>query len=411
MFKTAKKLIKRFSHYNDGKITTILIYPIITDSEKYLDLLNRAAWAFPKKPDLKIYFPVDCKQWGVGLEIKELKPPKYQYNHLDKDLSHIVTVDKIDRDPVNQLQPDAILLHDTSIKVLKRILSKIHKIEIIDKNYYSHIEAGIWQNFLYRTFSEKERQDFENLSKKNFLSLSEHSRGKRKAYCFTTGPSFSNYKAFHYEANSLKIICNSIVKNKEFLDYIKKPDLLVFADPVFHFGPSEYAGIFREYALEVIEKYDCFVMINYTTVPLMISHYPHIASRIIGMNEGKDFNFPTIDKFWVKGVNNIFIRFMLPAASSFADEVYIIGADGRAKKEDYFWKHSPLVQFDDLMESVFNTHPSFFRDRLYSDYYKRYCKNLEKILQFGEARGKKYYSLTLSKIPALEKRYFKKKSG
>ncbi len=410
LFKTAKKVIKRFSHYNDGKISTILIYPIITGNEKYLDLLNRAAWAFPKKPGLKIYFPVDSHQRGAKVEIKGLKPPEYQYNHLDKDLSHIVLVDKIDRNQVNRLQPEVILLHDTSIKPLKSILSKIHKVEIIDKNYYSYIEASTWQNFHYRTFSEKERQDFENLSKKNFLSLSEHCRGKQKAYCFTTGPSFSNYEAFHYEANSLKIICNSIVKEKEFLDYIKKPDLLVFADPVFHFGPSEYAGVFRKTALEVIEKYDCFVMIPYKTVPLMISHYPNIASRIIGMNIGKDFNFPTIDKFWVKGSNNILTKFMLPAASTFTDEIYIIGSDGRDKKEDYFWKHSSLVQFDDLMESVFSTHPSFFRDRLYSNYYKIHCKNLEKMLQYGEARGKKYYSLMPSKIPALEKRYLKKKS-
>jgi hypothetical protein len=408
LFKTAKKVIKRFSHYNDGKINTILIYPLITDREKYLDLLNRTAWAIPKKPGLKIYFPADSHQCGAKLEIKGIKPPKYQYNHLDKDLSHIVPVDNIDRNQVNRLQPDVILLHDTSMKAVKSILSKIHKVEIIDENYYSYIESGIWQNFLYQTFSEKERQDFENLSKKNFLSLSEMCRDKQKAYCFTTGPSFGNYMAFHYEANSLKIICNSIVKDKEFLDYIKKPDLLVFADPVFHFGPSEYAGVFREYALEVIEKYDCFVMIPHKTVPLMISHYPHIACRIIGLNVGKDFNFPTIDKFWVKGSNNILIKFMLPAASSFADEIYIIGADGRAKKEDYFWKHSSLVQFDDLMESAFNTHPSFFRDRHYSDYYKMHCKNLEEILQYGEARGKKYYSLTPSKIPALGKRYFKK---
>lgn len=406
LFKTAKKVIKRFSPHNDNKINTLLVYPMITDREKYLDLINRIAWAFPQKTDLKICFPVDSNQCGALPEIKNLKPPEYKHNYLNKDLSHIVSLDKIDRTQVNQLQPDVILLHDTSIKAVKNILSRIHKVEIIDKNYYSYIEASVWQNFFYQTFSEEEKQDFENLSKKNFLTLSEQCRGKQKAYCFTTGPSFNNYRAFHFEDNSLKIICNSIVKDKEFLDYIKKPDLLAFADPAFHFGPSEYARVFREYALEVIEKYDCFVMVPYKTVPLMISHYPSIADRIIGLNNGKDFNFPTIDEFRVKGSNNILIKFMLPAASTFADEIYIIGADGRNRKEKYFWKHSSSVQFDDLMESVFNTHPSFFRDRLYPGYYKMHCKNLEKILQYGEARGKKYYSLTSSKIPALEKRYF-----
>lgn len=409
LFKKAKKVIKRFSHHNEGTINTLLIYPMLTDSEKYLDLLNRTAWAFPKKPNLKIYFPMDSNQCGAWGKIKDLKPPKYQYNYLNRDLSHIVFVDKIDRNQLNQLQPDVILVHDTSLKAVKSILSKIHNVEIIDKSYYSYIEAGIWQNFFYQTFSKKERQDFENLSKRNFLSLSERCRGKQKAYCFTTGPSFNNYTAFHYEDNSLKIICNSIVKDKEFLEYIKKPDLLVFADPAFHFGPSEYAGVFRKYVMAVIERYDCFVMVPNETVPLMITHYPKIADRIIGMNEEKEFNFPTIDKFWVKSYNNILIKYMLPTASTFADEIYIIGADGRGKNENYFWKHSSLVQFDDLMDSVFHTHPSFFRDRLYSDFYKMHCKNLEEMLQYGEARGKKYYSLMPSRIPALGKRYFKNK--
>lgn len=400
LFKALKKVIKKLIKGHYHQVHSILIYPTVTGTEKCSDLLNRTAWAFPKKDNLKIYFPVLSTQERPC--IKSIIPPADQYNYLKEDLSHIVFVEQAD---LELLQPDAILVHDNRIKTLKNILSQFHKVDIIDKHYYSAVEPMVWRNFYFQAFSEKEKRDFENLSKRNFLNLSGQCQGKRKAYCFTTGPSFSKYKEFKYENNSLKIICNTIVKNDKFLDYITKPDLLVYADPAFHFGPSEYASVFRDCALRVIERYNCFVMVPHETVPLMLSHYPVLRDKIIGMRHDRYFNFPSIDKFWVKGSNNILIKFMLPVASAFVEKIYIIGADGREKKENYFWKHSPLVQYDDLMDSVFNTHPSFFRDRIYSDYYKQHCRNLEKILEYGEKLGKKYYSLTPSHIPALRKRY------
>ena len=95
---------------------------------------------------------------------------------------------------------------------------------------------------------------------------------------------------------------------------------------------------------------------------------------------------------------------MLPVASTVADETYMIGADGRSQGEKYFWKHNPSAQFDDLMDSAFATHPSFFRDRIYSDYYNEHCRYLEGLVAYGETRGKTYYSQTPSLIPTLAKR-------
>jgi hypothetical protein len=96
---------------------------------------------------------------------------------------------------------------------------------------------------------------------------------------------------------------------------------------------------------------------------------------------------------------------MLPVASSVAEEIYIIGADGRQPDEKYFWKFSPKAQFDDLLETVKAVHPSFFRDRNYSDYYQRHCQELENQIIFGEKLGKKYYSLTQSYIPVLKRKH------
>ena len=60
------------------------------------------------------------------------------------------------------------------------------------------------------------------------------------------------------------------------------------------------------------------------------------------------------------------------------------------------------VQFYDLVNSVFQTYSSFFRDRDYKDYYKEHCRFLENLIEFVEKHNK-YYSLTPSFIPALKK--------
>jgi hypothetical protein len=103
---------------------------------------------------------------------------------------------------------------------------------------------------------------------------------------------------------------------------------------------------------------------------------------------------------------------MIPIVSSVCKEIYIIGADGRKPSEtggrkpdeNYFWRHSSSSQFIDLMQTVFDTHPSVFRDRPYTDEYKDYCEFFEGLLRYGEGLGKRYYSLTPSYIPVLAQR-------
>ena len=231
-------------------------------------------------------------------------------------------------------------------------------------------------------------------------------RKKKKSYCFLTGPSFENYENFSFEKNSIKIICNSIVKNNDFLNYINGPDIIMFADCVFHFGPSKYASLFREKVIETVKKYESFVIVPKETVPLLITRYPILKDFIIGLGKNPKYNFPEPNDLSVFGTKSIATYFMLPVASTLSEEIYFLGADGRQANEKYFWKHNSKVQFTDLMETVFETHPSFFRDRHYGKDYKEYCYHFEKLIQFGEKKGKKYYSLTRSYIPALQKRFF-----
>jgi hypothetical protein len=138
----------------------------------------------------------------------------------------------------------------------------------------------------------------------------------------------------------------------------------------------------------------------------MENQFPEIANRIIGIPSRSEsqFHFPSPEELWVRGTANIMTLSMLPVASSLADHIHVFGADGREENESYFWEHSSIAQYDGLMNSAVQTHPSFFRDRLYTDYYERHIERLRELIEFGEAHGKQYDSLTPSQIPILHER-------
>ncbi len=396
LYKGFRKVLRVLSRYSKKTVKTISTYPMVKNKEELIEITNKLAWAYPFRENLKIN--IYTSKELVGFDLKKIKETINQRTYLNDDISHIKLVEKFD-------STSDLILFTKANELLKYNPFKMYKTDIIDKEYFSTVEGGFLQSGYSKTISIQEREKLKRLSINNYARMLEQNKNKNKAYCFVTGPSFDRYNEFSYESNSFKVICNSTVKNDEFLEYIGKPDLLVFADPVFHFSPSEYSAVFRDHVLKVYEKYKCFIMVPENTVGLMLSHYPMLKDNIIGMKDQKEpYNFPTAERFWVKSSANILTLYMLPIASAISNEINIIGADGRNSKEKYFWQHSSSAQFDDLMKTVFETHPSFFRDRDYKDYYEEHCAFLENLLCYGESKGKKYFSLTESFIPALLKR-------
>lgn len=393
-YKAFRKVFKILTGFEKKQVKLIATYPKIKDKEELIGIVNKLAWAFPKKDGLSIDVLVDDDL--AGFDFSQVQEIQYQRNYLHAGNTHINLV-------TNLNTFDVVLFTDA-----KAILHKpwwIYKSDILDKWYFSTVEGGLLQNGFSKTLSNRKMQNIEELSIKNYTDMINKNNHKSKSYCFVTGPSFDRYKEFNFEQDSFKVICNSTVKNDEFLEYISSPDLLVFADPVFHFSPSEYSAVFRDEVLKVYDKYKPYIIVPFDTVGLLLAHYPQLKDRIIGMKGKKDsYNFPTSESLWIKGSANILTLYMLPIASSLTDEINIIGADGRNPDEKYFWQHSKSAQFGDLMNTVFETHPSFFRDRDYKDYYDEHCSFLNDLIEYGESKGKKYYSLTKSYIPALKKR-------
>lgn len=392
-------------HFSSMQHLSFITYPVAEDLIVLSDIVNRLSFALPQKEGLKIYIPVGSSLKNISLA--ELITPDYQKRYIGQNNSFIFIDDS---DIESHLDQSVILVFDANVLEKQVIYSRADKVEIIDPSYFSHRESTTLRRLYYSTFSQEKKQEFQQISQTNYKALIEKNKDKEEAYCFTTGPSFDLYKQNDINKNAFKIICNSIVKNEEFLRYIDGADLFIFADPVFHFGVSLYAEKFRKDMLKYIENSSSYIIVPDFTVPLLISLYPQLKSFIIGMpvKTDRSYNFPTIENFFVKNSSNILTLYMLPIASAVSDKVFILGADGREKNEKYFWKHSKSVQYDNNMNDVFNVHPSFFRDRDYEDYYDEHCLNLENLLLAGEAKGKEYFSISPSYIPALNKRFSSK---
>ncbi|WP_138995124.1 hypothetical protein [Larkinella sp. C7] len=303
---------------------------------------------------------------------------------------------------------DFILLNDWKQLFSFKNIFNINKIVIIDNNYFSYVESLEWQNLFYRCLNTDKKSHFSDISKQNFSKYKIEKSHKDRAACFVTGPSFSEYPNFSFDSNDLIVICNSIVKNTSFLEHTNGADILTFADPVFHFSFNKYSTVFRSSMLLTFKKYNFFIAIPMEVFPLMYSHYPELKDHLIGINYKRhqnSYNIPSLENMWVKDNANILTNLMIPMACSVVNKIDILGADGRKPDEKYFWAHNSSVQFDDLMNSVFEAHPSFFRDRDYKDYYDQHCQSCAELLEYCETYGKEFNLLTNSYIPAFSKRY------
>lgn len=319
----------------------------------------------------------------------------------DKELKWYIPKTKVN---LLTLEESSIILINDMRDFLKwSFIKNIHKTKIIDPEFYDLVEVSNWTSLLFSTYSDSKKDELIQVYKNNYKRLIKKYKTYNQSSIFLSGPSIESYNKFDF-SNSINIICNSLVKNKELLAYVK-PDILVFADPVFHFSHNEYAQKFREDMIETVKEYDCFVIVPEVNAPILLAHYPWLEKNIIAFPFKSNINFPIVDDFYVKGTDNILTLFMLPIASVLTNEIYIIGADGRKKDETYFWKHNSDVQYDGLMQKAFDAHPSFFRDRDYNKYYESHCDTLDQMIIYGEKKEKSYFSLTKSNIPSLANRY------
>ncbi|MEZ5996628.1 MAG: FkbM family methyltransferase [Hyphomonadaceae bacterium] len=247
--------------------------------------------------------------------------------------------------------------------------------------------------------AEENRSRFEE-----FLKRVGH---QKKAYVFGTGPSLSSFAAQHDFSDGISLASNSMVKNEALLSRLA-PAAIVAADPIFHAGCSRYAEAFRNQLAVAMRAHDAHFVTSLRDYSMFSSSLPRdLRERIIGVPfcNSEDYNPDLSSAFFVKPVANILTLLLLPLGAAVADEICIVGCDGRPlDKNQYFWGHDKAVQFNEEMDNIKEVHPAFFKVN-YDDYYAEHCANVEAALSALEKIGKTISVLTPSHIPALSKRY------
>lgn len=105
----------------------------------------------------------------------------------------------------------------------------------------------------------------------------------------------------------INIVCNSLVENTDLLTVID-PDILVFSDPVFHFGPSSYTEKFVKSITRFVEQFPQVLIV----IPLK---YAHIYANNYGVALDNVVFIPAVisphpnlnlaEAFNLKATNNI----------------------------------------------------------------------------------------------------------
>lgn len=390
-------------------MTSICLFPVATDSVEVTDLLSRCAWFLAGSASDRIYLPVAsdslaAEPWRVAPGMDEAVAARFEalreklkfvvatsVEQLATPMSHSTVILRWRKD----MRPRFVSAQQLASWEKGKKVFQVDPVAIRQEGSY-YIEALQQLQRDRPALVEECRQKFEKFAER----LGQFER----AYVLATGPSVSSYGNFDY-ANSLGIVCNSVILDEELMRAVR-PRIIAFADPIFHFGPSQYAGAFRAKLRESVERHDLAICIPFKYYALFVSVMPDLRERTIAIPFAKDraFNFNLRSDFTLKTTANILTFLMVPLAATFAREVHVIGCDGRPLKEDtYFWNHNPSTQINDKMANIREVHPGFFAID-YNDYYLEHCDTLERQLREGEASGLRFVSIGFSHIPALRSR-------
>lgn len=397
--KIVRKLFKR----NKGTVT---YFPKFQENKGFSNHYYRAAWYLPEIKGIvskvNMYLTSNCAA-------KPELPPAMADSAGEK--THI----KILRGKLNYLKDllfsDVIMVtngEDLSNFWVRLIRSSGIPVVNVDTNDVKAKEYGDYPGAIWRFLIDNDHRksvidnSYNNLSE---LTSKLKARNVRYAAVFGTGPSLDNAYDYSFD-NTFTVVCNSTVQNDQLMDHIN-PLVVAAGDAVSHFGVSQYAAQFREDLVRVLKSRDIYYFGTATFGYLLQLHYPDLAQKFILIEQKTDGpNFDLLATFSAPKLDSTMNIHMLPLAATFADDIFILGCDGKAPKKDNedFWAHSKAAQYHDLVDTGHICHPTFDIHRKQSTY-SRHLDSVRSTLEQGEQEfHKRYTSLRKSYIPAFSER-------
>lgn len=388
---------------------TLSFLPSFESKTDLCDQISRLRWYIPERylnKDITVL--VNERLRG---SIKNLSYPKSHRKNPVPDVLSRINIKYVKNDYTIPSSDILCIWKFSFLSFFRLITLKLFSLRIIDPNFYKYTESHTYPALLwYDLYTYKERSHLKKHSKGLFGKFYVENKSE-KVILFGTGPSINSVINKDY-SDKTTIICNSIVKDDTLLEKIR-PNAITFIDSVFHFGVSLYCERFISDLIKTVNKFESYCFVNEVGGALIYEHYPGLRKKLIcfptyrtgGPNRIKPNNFKS--RFYSQSVVT---RIMLQLGAGLADKILMCGFDGRSKGEDYFWKHSPTVQYTNLMQSVWDSHPTFFANTKYEDNYNEHCKVMEKVISSLEKKGAEIYTLEKSYIPALAIRNYKKVS-
>lgn len=264
-------------------------------------------------------------------------------------------------------------------------------------------EAWIWSEYLHERQPPAQRAAARVESRRRLrLFLDARPRLKR-AYVFGTGPSLEQAWTRDW-SDGYRIVCNTIVNNRALLEHLK-PHIVVAGDAAYHFDINRHAAAFRRDLEGALAAHDMLFITRELYGPLLAFHHPDVYRRTLLAEADVGIHFNALDRLvyhrWPHG--NILNALLLPLGSALADEIGLLGFDGRAPNDHGFWKNAAASTYDALKPSIKTAHPGFFAID-FEAYAQAQSDNAETLMKAGESMGKRYVCLNDSYIPAFRKR-------
>ncbi len=390
-------------------MTKLAYFPPIESADELTDVVSRAGWFLTFSEIERIYVPIsDPALAHVPWKVAPGMDPAIaeRFDVLRARLTFVTVRQESDLAPVIDEVSDVLVWNQATVPAwLPRetvdawlLEKRVHEVDpdAIRQEGGNYIDVGF-----------KLMADVDSViadARARFKESAERLGTYENAVIVATGPSAQRYAEFDY-ADTLGIVCNTAILDEELMKAVQ-PKFVVFADPIFHFGPSRFAARFRARLKEVANDYDFQVVIPLKYHAVFAAAVPELAARTVSLpfTAEREFNFDLRSDFELRTTANVLTFIMIPLATTFATNVGVLGCDGRALDEDtHFWRHNPRTQFTDELENIREVHPGFFAID-YNDYYLEHCEKLEEQLSAGERAGRGFSSLADSHIPALKRR-------
>lgn len=358
---------------NVKNVRNLLIYPQINDKEIVNQLEKKFNLWVPNitslytKPDLK------CEPSFINKELTDF--------NLISEFREINDYDLV-------LVWDKDALNDTELKSCKNVYC-------IDPSYFFLIDVRILIRLNLILLENQNKKDLEEISIRNFSELKTKAENK-DAYIYGLGPSCQEYVDKTKDKEGIKVVCNAFVKSDEFMEKIN-PDVYVIADESILTDELE---VDNDKMIKYLVKNNSYLVLPDIIAAILIKRYPEAKSKLIVCSmDAKQISFPTSNnRCLYRKAYNVITSLALPIASAICNTIYIGGCDGQ-KEFKGIWDYDDKVSTK-VNQKIFYENEEKWR----IEYYHKHINYFEEVLEYGESQGKKYYNLSNSYIPALDKR-------